>query len=66
MRELGFLEMAAANCKLEALAKAWAICDPPYTVLVDVADAVDVAVDVAVGVAVGVAADAVDVVGAVA
>lgn len=61
MRGLGFLEMAAANCKLEALAKAWAICDPPYTVLVDVADAVDVAAD-----AVDVAAGAVDVVGAVA
>jgi hypothetical protein len=50
VRELGFLEMAAAKCKLKALAKAWATCDPPYMVLVDVADAAGVADADAVGV----------------
>jgi hypothetical protein len=58
VRELEFLETAAAKCKLEALAKASVICDLPCTVLVDVD--VDVA-DVADAVDVVDAADAADV-----
>jgi hypothetical protein len=64
VRELEFLETAAAKCKLEALAKASVICDLPCTVLVDVDVDVDVA-DVADAVDVVDAADVADVAGVV-